>query len=132
MRKASLTGLTTGTFDEVLVRNPPFSGSLVSVTSLGGGAGSSYDDTEVRSLISQNAAGLVLKHAAINIWIGEVGGKSVNLVWQLIGHHCRNGIAVVAEILFAEKKRDSWTPMMIHRLWRIESQHIGACTEAPG
>ena len=54
MRKAPLTGLTTGTFDEVLVRNPPFSGSLVSVTSLGGGGGSSYDDTEVRSLISQN------------------------------------------------------------------------------
>ena len=73
MRKASLTGLTTGTFDEVLVRNPPFSGSLVSVTSLGSGGGSSYDDTEVRSLISQNAAGLALKASTSALTTGLAG-----------------------------------------------------------
>ena len=73
MRKAPLTGLTTGTFDEVLVRNPPFSGSLVSVTSLGGGGGSSYDDTEVRSLISQNAAGLALKASTSALTTGLAG-----------------------------------------------------------
>ena len=73
MRKAPLTGLTTGTFDDVLVRNPPYSGPLVSVTSLGGGT-DPYDDTEVRSLITTTAQGLLLKHP--NITVVDSAGAS--------------------------------------------------------
>ena len=55
MRRAPLTGITSATLDSCLVRNPPFTGNLVEVTSLGGGGGS-YDDSDVRILISINTA----------------------------------------------------------------------------
>ena len=67
MRRAPLTGITSATLDSCLVRNPPFTGGLVEVTSLSGGGGGSYDDTDVRSLIALNSSGLSGKHPAITV-----------------------------------------------------------------
>ena len=67
MSKSSLLNSTLGSFDSLKLRNPAFTGAFVEVTSLGGGVGSSYDDAEVRSLISQNAAAITLEQPHIGV-----------------------------------------------------------------
>ena len=67
MRKAPLTGITSAALDSCLVRNPPFTGALVEVTSLSGGGGGSYDDSEVRALIATNSSALSGKHPTITV-----------------------------------------------------------------
>ena len=53
MQRSPLTKLPPIHGGDALVRNPPFTGPMVSVTTMGGG-GSSYDDTQVRAVINQN------------------------------------------------------------------------------
>ena len=53
MKRSTLLNSTTGVFDSLKVRNPPYSGAYVEVTALGGGGGS-YDDSEIRGLIAAN------------------------------------------------------------------------------
>ena len=48
--------------NDVLARNPPYTGSLVPVTTLGG-SGGGYNDTQVRALIAQNTAAIATKAA---------------------------------------------------------------------
>ena len=69
MRKAPLTGVTSAKLDSCLIRNPPYTGAFVEVTSLsgGGGGGSSYDDTAVRGLISLNTSAIGTKQQSLTI-----------------------------------------------------------------
>ena len=64
MRKSPLTGLTTGEFDALRVRSPPFTGPLTEVSALV--AASAYDDTQLQQDISTNAATLTTNAAAIS------------------------------------------------------------------
>ena len=94
MRKSALTNTATAAFDDVLVRNPPYSGNLVSVTSLGsGGGGASYDDTQIRTLIAGNTAVIATKQAAITIQ--DSGGTNHTNIMQI---NCAGG-TVTSNIL---------------------------------
>ena len=66
MRSSSLTGITSGEFDSLRVRNPPFTGPFVDVTG-GGGGGGSYDDTALTQAVATNAAAIQLKADASDL-----------------------------------------------------------------
>ena len=67
----SLTNTVTGTFDDVLVRNPPYTGTFVSVTTLGGGGGSggSYDDTALTNMINSNTLAIGSKANSVDVYL---------------------------------------------------------------
>ena len=67
MNKSSLTNSTEGRFDSLKVRNPPYSGAFVDVTSLGGGGGGSYDDTALTNLVNANTNAISSKHPSITV-----------------------------------------------------------------
>ena len=52
----SLSGTTTGAFDELLIRNPSFTGGYQNVLSLL--SGSSYDDTALQSGLAANSSSI--------------------------------------------------------------------------
>jgi len=54
--RSALSGITTGTFDQLLVRNPAFTGNYEDILSVVGGIG--YDDTAVVADTATNTAGL--------------------------------------------------------------------------
>ena len=67
----TLTNTITGTFDDVLVRNPPYTGTFVSVTTLGGGGGGggSYDDTALTNMINANTLAIGSKAASSDVYL---------------------------------------------------------------
>ena len=67
----TLTNTITGTFDDVLVRNPPYTGTYVSVTTLGGGGGGggSYDDTALTNMINANTLSITAKANSADVYL---------------------------------------------------------------
>ena len=59
MRKTPLTGITSGAFDTLKVRDPPFTGSLREVTAIV--AGGAFDPSQLQADIASNAAALANK-----------------------------------------------------------------------
>jgi len=52
----ALSGTTTGSFDELLVRNPSYTGGYENVLSILGGT--TYDDTAIAADVATNVSGL--------------------------------------------------------------------------
>ena len=67
----TLTNTITGTFDDVLVRNPPYTGTYVPVTTLGGGGGGggSYDDTALTNMINANTLSITAKANSADVYL---------------------------------------------------------------
>ena len=71
MNKSSLTNTIVGTFDDVILRNPPYTGTFVSVTTLGGGGGGggNYDDTALTNMINSNTLAIGSKAASSDVYL---------------------------------------------------------------
>jgi len=54
--RSALSGITTGSFDQLLVRNPPFTGGYEDILTVVGGI--SYDDTAIVADTATNTSGL--------------------------------------------------------------------------
>ena len=77
MNKSSLTNTTVVTGDDVLCRVPPYTGPLVSLSTLGGGSGGgSYNDGPIRQLISQHTAAIATKAATTDLTNGLAGKQN--------------------------------------------------------
>ena len=62
MKKTPLLGISEAALDSLHIRNPPYSGNLVDITTLlGSSGGSSYDDTAIQAAVATNSAAIAQK-----------------------------------------------------------------------
>ena len=95
MKRSVLTGLTTGEFDSLQVRSPPFTGALIDVTTL------AYDDAQVSGDVAANTAAIATKanssQVLTDVPVGAVFSDTIYDDTTVTGNVATNATAIATK-----------------------------------